>query len=388
MFGGIAILVGLILSPIPRNFGLYRWIASKDATWIGFTPAFLDKQKPWGYTFDELELVHRLTGQNALVTGANSGIGYEIALGLARLGASSVTLACRTTQRCEMAAARIRADSKNGGESSNSSIITTMTIDTSSLSSVKNFGTKFVEMMNNNENTHQLDMLYLNAGVGGVGAADEEGFVKISEDGIELVFATNHVGHHLLYKYVEPLLLKSKMARVVLTSSGSSFGTFDYKVATDLKTLNGVNIKSPRHNALNVYGQSKLAQILFAKELTRRLGEQSNNHVYVNAAHPGAVNSAIWDKNPLLHPSIMGIVNYLRKNVMWTTAEGALTLLYLGVATDQLQDKAIRGKYFHPQSQEVVNPLAMDEELQKRLWEFSDELVKDFLPVHVPAEQE
>lgn len=63
---------------------------------------------------------------------------------------------------------------------------------------------------------------------------------------------------------------------------------------------------------------------------------------------------------------------------MWTAAEGALTMLFLGVATQRLKEEDIRGKYFHPQSQEMVNPLALDTDLQQAVWKFSDELVKDF----------
>jgi hypothetical protein len=75
---------------------------------------------------------------------------------------------------------------------------------------------------------------------------------------------------------------------------------------------------------------------------------------------------------------IQDFITYLRKNVMWTAAEGALTMLYLGVATTRLAEENVRGKYFHPQSQEMVNPLALDVELQNSVWDFSDELVKDY----------
>ena len=75
---------------------------------------------------------------------------------------------------------------------------------------------------------------------------------------------------------------------------------------------------------------------------------------------------------------IQKLITYLRKNAMWTAAEGALTMLYVGVATRRLKEENIRGKYFHPQSQEMVNPLALDVDLQNAVWAFSDELVKDF----------
>ena len=351
----VAVLVGLLFSPIPRNLGLYKWLANRDPSLLGLTPAFSDG-RPWGYTFEEL-YANDLTGQNALVTGANSGVGYETSLALARLGAS-VTLACRNPNKCDAAADKIRSDEAFKGK------VDTMTLDTSSLASVKAFSQSYLEK-------HQhLDMLYLNAGIGSAGV-NHDGSAPLSTDGIEIVFATNHVGHHLLYKLLQPLVAESKLARIILTSSAASYNTFDYKVATDLETLNGANPRS-----MQVYGQSKLAQILWAKELSRRLG--TNSTTYVNAVHPGAVDTSIWEKLPMIPGFIQEFITYLRKNVMWNAAEGALTMLYLGVATDQLVENNVRGKYFHPQSQEMVNPLALDKELQTAVWNFSDELVKDF----------
>uniref|UniRef100_A0A7S4D963 Protochlorophyllide reductase n=1 Tax=Heterosigma akashiwo TaxID=2829 RepID=A0A7S4D963_HETAK len=244
-----------------------------------------------------------------------------------------------------------------------------MTVDTSSLGSVRNFA---MEYLAKHEGA-SLDMLYLNAGIGGGGHLSEDGFVKLTEDGIEVVFATNYVGHHLLYRLLEPLLLDSKMARVVQVSSAASFNSFKHGVATSLQELNSRDFdpKGMKH-----YGQSKLAQIVWAKELTRRLGGDSS--VYVNACHPGAVNTMIWDKVGL-SGLILAVLNFFRGVLMWTSEEGALTQLYLGVAIDRLSNEDVRGKYFHPQAREVVNPLALDTELQRNLWTFSEDLVADFL---------
>ena len=279
---------------------------------------------------------------------------------MARLGAS-VTLACRNPSKCAAAADTIRSDKSFKGK------VSTAILDTSSLTSVKNFSKQYLEI------EQPIDLLFLNAGIGSAGVNDD-GSAPLSEDGIEMIFATNHVGHHLLYKLLEPLVAKSEMARIVLTSSAVSYGpfdSFDFKVATDLETLNGVNVRSS-----HPYGQSKLAQILWAKKLTRELGP--NSTIYVNACHPGAVDTGIWQKNPLIPGFVQKLITYLRKNAMWNAAEGALTMLYLGVAMDQLKKKNIRGKYFHPQSQEMVNPLSLDTDLQDAVWKFSDELVKDF----------
>ena len=357
-----AVAVGLLLSSIPTKLGFYRWLATRDPSnprGIGMFPAW-NYGVEWGYTFEQLYRSD-LTGQTAIVTGANAGIGYEISLALARLGAS-VTLACRSPKKCLQAAERIRSDSRYKGK------VTPMTVDVSSLKSVKEFAQNYLK-----ENK-TLDMLFLNAGIGSQHSNNDKSF-PLSEDGIELVFATNVVGHHLLYKKLEPALLKSDMARVVLTSSCNSFRTFEYCVATDLDTLNGVEVTTA--NSGLIYGQSKLAQILWAKHLTRKLGPSSN--VYVNAGHPGAVNTEIFDKIPSLYRMVRVAFKVLREKAMWKPEEGALTLLYLGVATEVLKEKNIRGKYFHPQSVEVINPMSLDEVLQDKLWSFCEDLVKDFV---------
>ena len=361
-----ATTIGILVSPIPTNLGFYRFLASKQHSLIGFSPAFhygID----WKYTFDELyEDCTQIKGQTALITGANSGVGYETARSLAKCGVD-VVMACRNAKKCSTAANKIKEESKDNGVSNE---VQTMTVDTSSLKSVQTFSKEFLSKY---EGT-ALDMLYLNAGIGGV-ASPKDG-LKTSEDGIELIFATNYLGHHLMYRLLEPLLLKSKMARVILTSSAASFSPFEHKVATSLEVLNNPDTK--QDNVLH-YGQSKLAQIIWAKHLTKLLGNESN--IYVNACHPGAVDTLIWEKGDIknLPEFVISFVNYLRRNAMWTGEEGALTQLYLGVAMKELETQNIRGRYFHPQAQEAVNPLSLDEKLQKDLWDFSEDLVRKFL---------
>ncbi len=388
--GGSAIIIGLFLSPIPQNIGFYRFLATHNVNLIGLGPAFVHGI-PWSYTFDELynSCSSQISGQNALVTGANSGVGYETAKALAKCGVN-VTLACRNEKKCSDAANKIKEEMKDNGYDNEIGI---MIVDMSSLKSVHTFSMEFLakfdvssevvgdDLINDVErgvettessllNKPSLDMIYLNAGIGSSNSPD--GKLQLSEDGIELVFATNYVGHHLMYRLLEPLLQRSKMARVIQTSSVASFESFNKTVATSLERLN-----RPTDNPTDFayYAQSKLAQIMWVKYLTKRLGETSN--IYVNAAHPGAVDTDIWDQ--IIPAFIMKPFYYIRKNAMWTTEEGALTQLYLGVAVDKLAAHDVRGKYFHPQAQEVVNPFALDEKVQKELWEFSEGLISQFL---------
>lgn len=223
----------------------------------------------------------------AIVTGANSGVEFETARTLARLGATVITLACRNEQKCQRAAEKIiQSDAHSRREN-----VPTLPLDISSLRSVKNFSKMYIESTRLHGLQVGLDMLFKNAGIGSAGM-NSDGYLPLSEDDVEQFFATNHLGHYLLFRLLEPLLEISKMPRVVLTLSSSSFSTFPYKVATDLQTLNSVPMNSVNRGYLN--GQSKLAQILFAKYVTAR-----NQSLYINAFHPGAVDTGIWQKNPM-----------------------------------------------------------------------------------------
>ena len=126
--------------------------------------------------------------------------------------------------------------------------VDTKLVDFSSLVSVRDFSISFKESNN------KLDVLYLNAGIGSA-SQEEDGSPSLSVDGIEKVFATNLVGHHLLFKHLEPLLSKSENSRVVLTSSFFGFlahGTPN--ISTDLDSLNY------KEDPIGIYAQSKLGR--------------------------------------------------------------------------------------------------------------------------------
>jgi len=394
----IAVLLGTVLfTSIPTQLGVYRNIPSFFPHMYGHWPAF-HHGIPWKYTWEELyasSSQQQVAGQTAIVTGANAGIGYEISLALARLGVH-VIMACRNSEKCQTAAERIRADATSSWSSSFATAwqgsVTTMVMDTSSLSSVKAFAEAYWRLYPGKP----LDVLYLNAGTTFTNITQK--CVPLSEDGIELLFATNYLGHHLLYRLLEPALQLSPLARVVQTSSISSFGTYSYQVATDLETLNGC--REPYYNIIPIfhrsYGQSKLAQILWVKKLTRLISSSSlegrdpnpdpanplHHRLYANAFHPGSAATEIWSKNLKVMDAdrwTTAIVEWLTANTMWSSADGALTGLFLGVAVDRLVREDIRGQYFHPQAYPVVNPMALNETLQDALWDFSERLIQPFL---------
>lgn len=360
-FALASIIIGIFLSRIPKKLGFYRWVTTLDPSAIGLTPAH-HYGIPWGYTLEEYyDNCSAIKGQNALVTGGNSGIGFAIANALATCGVH-VTIACRNAERCTAAVKKMKENAATIVS------ITTMVVDTSSLSSVREFSKDFLVK----NDGRSLDMLFLNAGRGQ--PYGEMGPLILSEDGIEITFATNYLGHHLMWKYLEPLVLKSITGRVVLTSSSASFKTFPNKVATSMEELHGQG--SPPTD-LRYYSQSKLAQILWTKKVSRELANDTN--MYVNAAHPGFCYTPLLYSTFKPSPFIVTLVDDFVKDMTWTSEEGALTLLYLGVETTKLKEGEIRGKYFHPQTQEVVNPLSLDEKLQDKLWKFSNDLVANFV---------
>jgi len=366
-----ALALGLLLSPLSKQYPiLFHWLTHLDDSFIGLLPALTPTKDSWRFTHEQLQTID-LRGQVALVTGANSGIGLEISKALSRQGAT-VVLGCRSPQRCFRAADTIRSDDLYSGAP-----ITPLLMDVSNLTKVQQSANIF------KRDHDKLDMLFLNAGI----FTDERNV--LSADGIETTFATNVVGHHLLYRLLEPLLLNSTMARVVSTASvaGMMWVPNDLQVAsTSVQDLNDweppllFNWSPGFIQPFYKYGRSKLAQVAWSKALTRRLGKDSS--IYVNAAHPGAVATPITAEKHLpffLPKFIQNWRSMLVNNVCWSPEEGALTELYLGVATDEIQQKQLRGRYFHPQSVEVTNSYAESVELQENVWNLCEGLVEKFL---------
>lgn len=384
LVAAVAILLGLLLSPeISRHYAIFHWIPLLYPPFIGILPA-TQSVADWRYTFEEVRQTD-LTGQVALVTGANSGIGYQIARALSRQGAA-VYLGCRNPQRCFRAADDIRRDELYSGAP-----VSPLIFDLSSLKSIKSAGRSLLNQLadvnqgDDKVDLPVLDMLFLNAGIfsaagsnGGDGNASR-GTLPLTDDGIETVYATNVVGHHLLYRLMEPALRNAPMARVVSTSSLAGILWTDAgKVPSTLDELNRGKL-SPI-NAFTIYGRSKLAQVAWTKALTRRLAEDQNSgNIYVNTAHPGAVRTEILGKNKWIPRFLFEISLWFQDRLLWSSEEGALTDLYLGLDTKALKENKIRGKYFHPQAVEVVNPYAEQVELQESVWTLCEQLVMQFI---------
>jgi NAD(P)-dependent dehydrogenase (short-subunit alcohol dehydrogenase family) len=291
--------------------------------------------KAW--TFDDIP---DQTGRTAIVTGANTGIGLEAARMLARKGAD-VVLACRNPDKGKAALARIHAERPAGSA-------TLGALDLSDLDSVSAFVEGFAT-------THaRLDLLINNAGV----MVPPLGRTK---QGFELQFGTNHLGHFALAGRLLPLVLGTPGARVVVVSStAQSFGRID---------LDDLNWERRPYNAWRAYGQSKLANQMFALELSRRLAA-AGSEVRATAAHPG------WTATDLQRTA--GAARFFNPLFAMKPADGALPTLR--AATDP---EAASGSYWGPaRFFELSGPpvparvpdRAKDSAVAARLWEVSEKL--------------
>lgn len=216
---------------------------------------------PW--TTDDIP---DLTGKIVVVTGGNSGIGYEAAKMLAAKGAHTV-LACRNPQKAEAALNSLRQAVPNGSAE-------TMTLDLASLDSVRTFSADYHAKFN------QLDILVNNAGIMAVPYAT-------TEDGFESQLGVNHLGHFALTGLLFDLLKQSDGARIINISSNAH-------KAGKMHFDNIMFAEGDGYSAFKAYGQSKLANMLFTYELQRRC-TQAGLPIVVVAAHPGGSNTSLGD---------------------------------------------------------------------------------------------
>jgi NAD(P)-dependent dehydrogenase (short-subunit alcohol dehydrogenase family) len=285
------------------------------------------------------------SGRTAVVTGANSGLGLVTARELARKGAA-VVLACRNLEKGEAARKEVEAHAPGAR-------LELEELDLASLDSVREFAERF-------KASHEgLDLLINNAGVMATPR-------RSTADGFELQFGTNHLGHFALTGHLIGEMEGREDARVVtLSSNAHKFG----RIAFD--NLGG----DRRYFRWRAYGQSKLANLLFALELDRRL-RAAGSTVKSLAAHPGyAATNLQFAGPPGLDAAVMKVSNrvFAQNDEM-----GALPTLY--AATEPgLEGGAFCGpdgsleQRGHPKR---VSPsgAARDEQVARRLWEVSEEM--------------
>lgn len=199
---------------------------------------------------------------------------------------------------------------------------------------------------------------------------------KLSPQGIDWIFATNCVGHQVLVTLLLPLLKKTTSTapagvRVVVTSSG--LHSVCRKLDLDLLTSPSRVKWPPVLDSVWRYGRSKLGNILFAKELSRRLLQEdrdpASKHIYVNSFFPGNIVTEQWRSWNTHFGSVVGFfVRMLGSLFGQSPQDGAATALYLA-ASDEVREQNSRGRYFIPIAKPCnPSPLGMDMELGRNLW--------------------
>jgi len=274
-----------------------------------------------------------------IVTGANAGIGKITAIELARHGAT-VVMICRNQERGEAALAEVQAES-------GSQQVELLLADLSVQAEVKQVAQEFKQRYD------RLDVLVNNAG----GIFMER---TTSLDGLEMTFALNHMGYFLLTNQLLDLLKASQPARIVNVSSNAHrFGDIDLD---DLQN-------EQKYSGFGAYGQSKLANILFTKELARQL---EGTEIAVNALHPGFVKTQFGQRNKV--NGLMRVLIYKVISPLFAISpeKGAETSLYLATSSEV---EKVTGEYFDKKKISKVSKQANDMEVARQLWAKSQELL-------------
>lgn len=274
-----------------------------------------------------------------LITGANGGIGLETARALARRGAT-VVMAGRDAAKIDRAVAEVTRTAPAGRAEP-------LVCDLASWRSVREAAEQF------RARHARLDLLINNAGLY---LSDH----RTTEDGFEATMGINHLGHFLLTHLLRDRLFASPAARVVNVASNA------HRAA---KQFDPDDLRAERwaYGGVRAYAESKLANVLYTRELARRW---SGRGVRVNAVHPGVVNTRIAADGDAR--GLIRLLWDLGRPFMLTPEDGAKTTIH--VATSD-EGGAVSGRYFARSAQVRPSKFALDDELAARLWEASEQAV-------------
>ena len=280
-----------------------------------------------------------MSGKICIVTGANSGIGKETALGLAQMGARAIMVS-RNAEKGKAALEEIRREA-------GSSQVDLLIADMSSQASVRALAEQI------QREYPRLDVLVNNAG----GCAPA---ATLSADGIEMTLATNHLGPALLTLLLLDLLKASAPSRIVNVSSTEA-------QSPSRLDMNDLQFERRKYSAVAAYRQSKLLMNAFTFELARRL---AGTGVTANCLHPGAVATNIW--NPDLLPPLIGkLIVAVVKPFMLNSKQGAAVSLYLATSAEVAQ---VSGEYFVKSKPAKSNPLSRDPKLMAEVWLWTEKM--------------
>lgn len=314
------------------------------------TDQYIDNQpKPtinkWNKTH-----IHDLSGKIVIVTGANSGLGYEVTKALAEKGAH-VVMGCRSTEKGEKAVNHVKNEIEEAS-------IDLIRLDLSDLSSIKSFASSFKEKY------RSLDILCNNAGVMQVPKSQ-------TIDDFEMHFGINHLGHFALTGLLIDTLLNTEKSRIVTVSSN----------AHKMGKINFDDINMDKnYGRTSAYSRSKLANLLFAYELQRRLSNWSST-ISVSA-HPGYASTNLQSTGPGMGKGKFWLWSYkiLNRIIAQSAEMGALPILYAATAENVKGGEYIAPNGYgqwrgYPKKTES-SKASYNESTAKQLWELSVDLTK------------
>ncbi len=271
-----------------------------------------------------------------VITGANSGMGKQISIELAKTGAVIVML-CRSKKRGEEALQEVRDLSGNNS-------VELMLCDLGSLKSVRDFCTEF-------KKKHQrLNVLINNAGVTLPG-------YHLTADGYELQFGVNHLGHFLLTNELLDIVIASAPARIINVASGA------HKIGKIY--FEDINLEKS-YKFWRAYAQSKLANILFTYELAEKLKDTG---VTANCLHPGAVATNMGINRDT---GFGTFITRILKPFFQTPEQGAETAIYLATSNEV---EGVTAKYFYRKKSVPSSQMSYDKAVAKELWDLSEKMV-------------
>lgn len=273
-----------------------------------------------------------------VITGGNTGIGKETARGLSRLGAK-VVIACRDLAKARGAAEEITKETGNE--------VRVFSLDLADFASIRAFAAELLAAY------PRIDVLLLNAGL-------LLGDRRETKEGFEATFGINHLGHFLLTELLLERLKASAPARIVVLASDAHRGARHGLSWDDFGRTRG-------YSGWGAYCESKLANILFTRELSRRL---EGSGLTVNAVHPGFVATEFGRGGD--------VKGFMGKLVGWsqvfarTPVKGAETSIYLASSAEVA---GVSGEYFFDKKRRKPTRFARDDEAARRLWDESERLI-------------
>jgi NAD(P)-dependent dehydrogenase (short-subunit alcohol dehydrogenase family) len=270
-----------------------------------------------------------IAGKTVLVTGATSGIGLEASVKLARMGAELVLVA-RDRARGDAAVADVKTRSGSGA-------VGLMMCDFASVSQIRALAAQVMA------SCPKLHVLVNNAG--SVFQARE-----LTEDGVERTFAVNHLGPFLLTNLLRDHLVRSTPARVVVVSSAAH--------RADEMPFDNLQFEHGGYGIMRAYSRSKLANVLFTRELARRL---AGSGVTVNSLHPGAVATNIWSHSPGYLRPLLAVARLF----MLSAEKGADTIVFLAASPDV---SAETGGYYERNRKVPPSAVARNDAVASELW--------------------